>query len=122
MFSTHQDLPVSPQYPILLGSAQKMPPKTTAGVSTRPRNAEMHPGTPDIPTPRRSSAEVAAEKARKETELEQLRANHAATLLRIAELEAEGKAKVKQVNQPSTVALNVRCIIAFEIRHQLTQM
>ncbi|KAJ3482722.1 hypothetical protein NLI96_g6796 [Meripilus lineatus] len=95
-----------------------MPPKTTAGVSTRPRNAEMHPGTPDIPTPRRSSAEVAAEKARKETELEQLRANHAATLLRIAELEAEGKAKVKQVNQPSTVALNTRKLTRAQAKGQ----
>ena len=43
-------------------------PSELSGLSTRAKNKQTHPGLPDAPNPRRSTEEVAAERAQKKAE------------------------------------------------------
>ena len=70
-------------------------------LTTRSKNPGTHPGLCDAPKPRRSSAEVAADKKANDAKIKELKEKHAATLQQVAQIEAENQQLEKNANLPS---------------------
>lgn len=75
--------------------------------ATRAKNSSTHPGTPDMPAARRSSAQVAAERRIKALEEEEAKANELSLKAKIALLEARTVELEAMITAPSAPAPNV---------------
>ncbi|GLB43854.1 hypothetical protein LshimejAT787_1500380 [Lyophyllum shimeji] len=65
---------------------------------TRASNAQAHPGLPDAPRPRRSSAQVKADNAVRAAAKEEAAQQKATKIAKVAQIENEVRQKVKETN------------------------